>query len=46
LQSLGFTGFYQLFNALPYALTLALMIASCSRSRTLTGMPGALRGKG
>jgi general nucleoside transport system permease protein len=45
-QSLGFTGFYQLFNASPYVLTLVLMIASCSRSRNLAGMPGALGGKG
>ena len=45
-QSLGFTGLYQLFNASPYVLTLVLMIASCSRSRKLAGMPGALGGKG
>lgn len=46
LQSLGFTGFYHLFNASPYVLTLVLMIASCSRSRKLAGMPGALGGRG
>ena len=42
LQSAGFSGFYHLFNASPYLLTLILMIASCSRTRTLEGMPGAL----
>jgi ABC-type uncharacterized transport system permease subunit len=42
LQSLGITGYFYLFNASPYLLTLALMIATCSPNRRLTGMPGAL----
>jgi general nucleoside transport system permease protein len=42
LQSAGITGFYHVFNASPYLLTLALMILSCSRTRTLAGIPGAL----
>jgi simple sugar transport system permease protein len=42
LQSAGVTGFYHVFNASPYLLTLAVMIATCSRSRTLVGIPGAL----
>ena len=42
LQSAGYSGFYHLFNASPYILTLILMIVSCSGGRTLTGMPGAL----
>lgn len=42
LQSIGVTGYYHLFNASPYLLTLALMIATCSPTRTLTGAPGAL----
>jgi simple sugar transport system permease protein len=42
LQSAGITGFYHVFNASPYLLTLAVMILSCSRSRTLSGIPGAL----
>jgi ABC-type uncharacterized transport system permease subunit len=42
LQSLGVNGYYYLFNASPYLLTLALMIVTCSPHRSLTGMPGAL----
>ena len=42
LQTAGITGYYHLFNASPYLLTLIVMIASCSHRRTLTGMPGAL----
>jgi general nucleoside transport system permease protein len=46
LQTAGITGYYHLFNASPYLLTLVVMIASCSHRRTLTGMPGALAGQG
>jgi ABC-type uncharacterized transport system permease subunit len=42
LQSAGISSFYHLFNASPYVLTLLVMIASCTRKRTLAGMPGAL----
>lgn len=42
LQSLGINGYYHLFNASPYLLTLAVMLATCSPSRSLAGMPGAL----
>jgi ABC-type uncharacterized transport system permease subunit len=42
LQSAGITGFYHVFNASPYLLTLTVMILSCSKSRTLAGIPGAL----
>jgi len=42
LQTAGITGYYHLFNASPYLLTLIVMIASCSHRRTLTGIPGAL----
>ncbi len=42
LQTAGITGYYHLFNASPYLLTLVVMIASCSHRRTLVGMPGAL----
>jgi ABC-type uncharacterized transport system permease subunit len=45
LQSVGVTGFYHLFNASPYLLTLVLMIVSCSQRRTLAGIPGALARK-
>jgi len=42
LQSLGVNGYYHLFNASPYLLTLAVMVATCSSKRSLAGMPGAL----
>ncbi|MBI2150324.1 MAG: ABC transporter permease, partial [Acidobacteria bacterium] len=45
LQSAGIGGLYHVFNASPYLLTLVLMIASCSRGRTMAGMPGALASK-
>jgi simple sugar transport system permease protein len=45
LQSLGVGSVYYLLNASPYILTLLLMIASCSGSRKLAGMPGALGGQ-
>ncbi len=42
LQAIGVTGFYHLFNALPYIVTLLIMIVSCSPDRTLAGAPGEL----
>lgn len=45
LQSAGINGYYHLFNASPYVLTLVLMILACSPKRTLAGMPGALGAK-
>lgn len=42
LQSMGFSGVYELLNASPYVLTLLLMVVSCSSDRRLAGMPGAL----
>lgn len=42
LQSVGVSGFYYLFNAAPYILTLAIMIIACSPDRTLAGAPGEL----
>jgi ABC-type uncharacterized transport system permease subunit len=42
LQSVGVTTGYYLFNAAPYVLTLALMIATSSPRRTLAGAPGEL----
>jgi general nucleoside transport system permease protein len=42
LQSVGVTQGYYLFNATPYVLTLVIMIATCSPTRTLTGAPGEL----
>jgi simple sugar transport system permease protein len=42
LQSVGVTSGYYLFNATPYVLTLAIMIATSSRTRALAGAPGEL----
>lgn len=42
LQSVGYAAGYHLFNAAPYALTLAIMIASCRPRQTLAGTPGEL----
>jgi len=42
LQALGVTSGYYLFNAAPYALTLAIMVVTCRPERTLGGAPGEL----
>lgn len=42
LQSVGVTQGYYLFYAAPYVLTLVIMIATSSRTRSLAGAPGAL----
>lgn len=42
LQGVGVTGYYYLFNAAPYLLTLAIMIASTSRSAPAADVPGEL----
>ncbi len=42
LQSVGVTSGYQLLNAVPYVLTLAIMIATSSASRALPGQPAEL----
>jgi general nucleoside transport system permease protein len=39
LQSVGYGGGYHLFNAMPYALTLAILLATCSPKRTIKGAP-------
>jgi ABC-type uncharacterized transport system permease subunit len=39
LQSVGVSGYYYLFNAMPYALTLAILIATCSTQRAVKGAP-------
>lgn len=46
LQAAGVSGYYHLFNASPYLLTLGLMIATSTTRRTLAGMPGALARRG
>jgi simple sugar transport system permease protein len=42
LQSVGVSGGYYLFNAIPYVLTLAILIVTSSRYRALIGAPGEL----
>ncbi|MBK6715582.1 MAG: ABC transporter permease [Burkholderiales bacterium] len=42
LQSVGVTGGYYLFNAVPYALTLLILVLTCSPSRSLRGAPAEL----
>ncbi len=42
LQSVNISTGHYLFDAAPYVLTLAIMIATCSSSRSLAGAPGEL----
>ena len=42
LQSVGIVSGYYLFNAAPYVLTLVVMIATCSPTKSLAGAPGEL----
>jgi general nucleoside transport system permease protein len=42
LQSVGIVSGYYLFNAAPYVLTLLVMIATCSPTKSLAGAPGEL----
>jgi general nucleoside transport system permease protein len=42
LQGIGINGYYYLFNAAPYVLTLAIMIASTSRAAPFADAPGEL----
>jgi len=39
LQSVGYGSGYHLFNAMPYALTLLILIWTCSPKRSLQGAP-------
>lgn len=39
LQSVGISWGYHLFNAMPYALTLLILVWTCSPKRTLQGAP-------
>jgi simple sugar transport system permease protein len=39
LQSVGVNGYYYLFNAVPYILTLTILIWTCSPKRSLKGAP-------
>ncbi|MBM0740119.1 ABC transporter permease [Phormidium sp. CLA17] len=42
LQSVGMDQGRYLFNAMPYILTLLVMVITCSPKKTLSGAPGAL----
>lgn len=42
LQSVGFGWGYHLFNAMPYALTLLILVWTCSPKRALQGAPTEL----
>lgn len=42
LQSVGVTGYYYLFNSVPYVLTLVILIITCSPHRVLRGAPSEL----
>jgi ABC-type uncharacterized transport system permease subunit len=42
LQSVGVSGGYYLFNAMPYVLTLVILVATCSTSQSLKGAPAEL----
>lgn len=42
LQSQGITSYRYMFIAAPYVLTLAIMVATSSRTRTLAGVPAEL----
>jgi simple sugar transport system permease protein len=39
LQGVGISGYYHLFNAVPYALTLAILVWTCSPKRSIKGAP-------
>jgi simple sugar transport system permease protein len=39
LQGVGVSGYYHLFNAVPYALTLAILVWTCSPKRSIKGAP-------
>jgi simple sugar transport system permease protein len=42
LQAIGIQDGYYLFNAMPYVLTLVIMVITCSPQKMLTGAPRAL----
>ena len=42
LQSVGISGYYHLFNAVPYILTLVILVWTCSPKRSIKGAPAEL----
>jgi len=42
LQSVGVSGYYHLFNAVPYVLTLAILVWTCSPRQSVRGAPAEL----
>lgn len=43
LQSVGFTGYYYLFNTLPYVMTLVILVMTCAPDRALKGAASELQ---
>jgi ABC-type uncharacterized transport system permease subunit len=39
LQGVGVSGYYHLFNAVPYVLTLAILVWTCSPKQSIKGAP-------
>jgi simple sugar transport system permease protein len=42
LQGVGVSGYYHLFNAVPYVLTLAILVWTCSPKQSIKGAPAEL----
>jgi simple sugar transport system permease protein len=42
LQSVGITGYYYLFSAMPYVLTLIILVMTCTRQQVIPGAPSEL----
>jgi simple sugar transport system permease protein len=42
LQSIGISAGYHLFSAVPYVLTLAVLLVSCRPGQLAAGSPGEL----
>jgi len=42
LQAVGVSGYHHLFNAVPYALTLVILVWTCTPRRALQGAPAEL----
>jgi len=42
LQSVGVTGYYYFFNAVPYVMTLVILVVTCAPQRVLRGAPSEL----
>jgi simple sugar transport system permease protein len=38
----GITGYYYLFSAMPYVLTLIILVMTCTRQQVIPGAPSEL----